>query len=143
MTGRRRHPVAIFAVRIVHTAVFGVELGSIGWLIVSALRRRQDRTVALAAAAVAAETAVFLANDGVCPLTPMTERLGAENGSVSDIFLPDVIARTIPIWSSVLLVLGILLHLRLAVRRGRRSADGARSIVLDRSGAALGQGAAG
>ena len=51
MTGRRRHPVAIFAVRIVHTAVFGVELGSIGWLIVSALRRRQDRTVALAAAA--------------------------------------------------------------------------------------------
>jgi hypothetical protein len=140
MTEHRCHPVAILAVRTVHTAVFGAELASIGWLIVSGLRRRQDRTVALAAVAVAAETAVFLANDGVCPLTPLTERLGAANGSVSDIFLLDAIARTIPIWSSLLVALGILLHVRAAVRRDDRTAEGARSIVLDRSGAPSGEG---
>jgi hypothetical protein len=68
--------------------------------------------VGIAAAAVAVEAVVFLANDGVCPITPMTERLGAASGSVSDIFLPDALARTTPIWSTALLVVAGLLHLR-------------------------------
>ena len=62
---------------------------------------------------------MFIANDGVCPITPLTERLGAAHGSVSDIFLPQAIARTIPIWSSALLVLAGLLHARALI--GRRS----------------------
>jgi hypothetical protein len=63
-------------------------------------------------AAVAAEAAVFLANDGVCPITPLTKRIGAVHGSVSDIFLPDALARTTPVWSTALLVVAGLLHLR-------------------------------
>ena len=59
---------------------------------------------------------MFLANEGVCPLTPVAERLGASRGGVSDIFLPDAVARTIPIWSSALLVVAALLHARSAVR---------------------------
>jgi hypothetical protein len=89
MSFDRPHPVAIFAVKTVHTAVFLVMLSSILWLAVSGLLRRRDRTVAVAAGLVAIEAAVFVANDGVCPLTPLTERLGATRGSVSDIFLPD------------------------------------------------------
>ena len=110
MTRRSRHPVAVVAVKSIHTAVFGGELASIAWLVVSGWRGRRDRTVGIAAAAIAAETAVFLANRGVCPLTPLTERLGAADGSVSDIFLPDAVARTIPIWSSALIAFGVLLH---------------------------------
>ncbi len=118
----RPRPVAVAVVKTVHTALFGLELASIGWLVVSGLVGRRDRTVAVAAAAVAAECAVFVANDGVCPLTPLTERLGAARGGVSDIFLPDVVARTIPIWSSALVAFGIALHARGAwrVRRSRR-----------------------
>jgi hypothetical protein len=112
----RRHPVAIAAVKTVHTAVFLVELASIGWLAVSGLLGRRDRTVGMAAGAVAIEAAVFLANDGVCPLTPVAERLGARRGGVSDIFLPDAVARTIPIWSSALLAVAALLHARSAFR---------------------------
>ena len=116
MTAPERHPVAIVAVRTVHTAVFAAELASIGWFVVSGARGRRDRSVALAVAAISAESAVFVANGGVCPLTPLTERLGAADGSVSDIFLPDAIARTIPIWSSAL-GFGAVLHVRSAIRR--------------------------
>ena len=107
-----RHPVAVAALKSIHTVVFAGELAAILWLVVSGLIGRRDRTVRIAAGAVAVEAAVFLLNDGVCPITPLTEHLGAAHGSVSDIFLPDAVARTIPIWSSALLVIAGLLHLR-------------------------------
>jgi hypothetical protein len=108
------------AIKALHTAVFAAQLASITWLVLSGLRGRRDRTVAAAGIAVALEGAVFVANRGVCPLTTMAEREGSRHGSVSDIFLPDVVARTIPTWSSALVGLAIVLHVRGAVR-GRRS----------------------
>jgi hypothetical protein len=112
----RRHPMAVIVLKAAHTAIFASELAAILWLVVSGLHGRRDRTVAIAVTAVAVEAAVFLANDGVCPITPLTERLGASHGSVSDIFLPDVLARNTPIWSTALLIIAGLLHLR-ALRR--------------------------
>ncbi len=106
-----RHPVAVAALKSVHTVIFAGELSAILWLVVSSLLGRRDRTVGIAAVAVTAEATVFLANDGVCPITPLTERLGAADGSVSDIFLPDAFARTTPIWSMILLAIAGLLHL--------------------------------
>lgn len=113
----RPHPLAVSAVRLLHTSVFLVELSSILWLVVSGLVGRRDRSVAVAAGLVAIEAGVFVANAGVCPLTPLTERLGASRGSVSDIFLPGPVARTIPVWSSALVVLAMALHARSAVAR--------------------------
>jgi hypothetical protein len=104
--------MAVAALKTVHTIIFAGELSAIGWLLVSGLVGRRDRTVGIAVAAVAMEAAVFLANDGVCPITPLTERLGAAHGSVSDIFLPDAVARTTPTWSTALLVIAALLHVR-------------------------------
>lgn len=100
------------AIRAFHSAVFLVMLSSILWIVISGVLGRRDRSVAIAGGLVAIEAAVFLANDGICPLTPLAERRGALNGSVSDIFLPDAIARTIPIWSSTLVAIGVALHLR-------------------------------
>ena len=112
MTTPHDHRIARDTVRAVHTGIFAAELAAILWLVVSGLIGRRDRTVGLAAAAVAVEIGVFLANDRVCPLTPLAERLGAAHGSVSDIFLPDAVARTIPIWSTALLVFAALAHAR-------------------------------
>ena len=114
-----RHPAAVIALKTVHTVIFAGELSAILWLVVSGLVGRRDRTVGIAALAVAGEAAVFLANDGVCPITPLTERMGAAHGSVSDIFLPDALARTTPIWSTVLLVIAGLLHARAVVMSRR------------------------
>ena len=115
MTAAQRSP-RLVGVQAVHTAVFWLELGSIIWLAVSGIVGRRDRTVAVAAALVAAEAVVWLANDRICPLTPLAERYGAASGSVSDIWLPDPVARTIPQWSTALLVLAAVLHLRAARR---------------------------
>ena len=106
--------LTLASIRTVHTAIFAVELTCIGWLIATGATGRRDRTVGLAAGLVATEVVVWLANDHVCPLTPMAERFGAQRGSVSDIFLPDAVARTLPIWSSALLVVAALLHARSA-----------------------------
>jgi hypothetical protein len=53
----------------------------------------------------------------------MAERLGADDGRVSDIFLPDALARTIPLWTIPLVVLGAALHAR-AWRASRRIRSG-------------------
>jgi hypothetical protein len=113
-----RHPIAIVALKSVHTVIFAGELSAILWLVASGLLGRRDRSVGMAALAVAVEAAVFVANDGVCPITPMTEHMGAARGSVSDIFLPHAVARTTPIWSMGLLAIAGLLHVR-ALRRAQ------------------------
>lgn len=107
-----RRPIAITALKTIHSVIFVGELSAILWLVISGLLGRRDRSVGIAAVAVAIEAAVFLGNDGVCPITPLTERMGAARGSVSDIYLPDAIARTIPIWSVALVLVAGLLHCR-------------------------------
>ena len=107
----------LVAIRAVHSVIFLVMLGAIGWLVATGFVGRRDRSVGVAATLVATESAVFVANRGVCPLTPLAERHGARDGRVSDIFLPDAIARTIPFWATPLVVLGAVLHLRGLARR--------------------------
>jgi hypothetical protein len=100
------------AIKAIHSAIFLAMLAAIAWLVVTGISGRRDRSVGVAAGMIAAEAGVFLANGGVCPLTPLAERYGAASGGVSDIFLPDRVARTIPIWSTALIALGVGLHLR-------------------------------
>jgi hypothetical protein len=113
--------ITLSGIRAFHTAIFAVVLSCIGWLVRTGATGRRDRSVALAAGLVAGEVVVFIANRGVCPLTPLAEQLGAERGSVSDIFMPDVLARTLPLWSSAVLALAAALHIR-SVWRGRHVA---------------------
>src|SRR6476646_10402945 len=108
------------AIKTVHSVVFLAELGSILWLVVTGIVGRRDRSVGVAAVLVAVESAVFIANDGTCPLTPLAERYGASSGSVSDIWLPEPVARTIPYWTIPLVILAAALHVRGAVA-GRRA----------------------
>jgi hypothetical protein len=125
-TDRARNGVTLTVIRAVHSAIFVVQLASIGWLVATGLMDRRDRSVALAGGLVAAEAVVFLANDGVCPLTPLAERYGARRGGVSDIFLPDVLARTIPIWATTLIAVAAGLHVRGVVGRLRSASRPAR-----------------
>lgn len=118
-TPARPPGAAYLAIKGLHTLIFLSMLAAIGWLVVTGLSNRRDRSVAVAVAMVAGESAVFAANRGTCPLTPLAERYGAGRGSVSDIFLPGAVARTIPVWASSLVVIGIALHLR-GARRERR-----------------------
>jgi hypothetical protein len=108
-------------IRGIHSVIFLVMLSAIAWLVATGIAARRDRSVAVAGGLIAIESGVFLANGGVCPLTPLAERHGARRGEVSDIFLPDALARTIPIWAPSLVVLGLVLHVRGAVSGRRRA----------------------
>lgn len=44
------------------------------------------------------ESAVDASSNEVCPLTPLAEALGANRGSVTDIFLPDRYSQRIPLF---------------------------------------------
>ena len=102
----------LVAIKAVHSAIFFVMLSAIGWLLATGLTGRRDRSVAAAGALVAVESVVFVVNGGTCPLTPLAERHGAKRGEVSDIFLPDAVARTIPIWATSAVAVAVALHLR-------------------------------
>lgn len=53
-----------------------------------------------------------MSNNQVCPLSPLAEELGAESGSVTDIFLPDWISRRIPVIGGSVLIVGLILNIR-------------------------------
>jgi hypothetical protein len=108
--GDVRARLLLATIRTIHSAVFLVLLSAIAWLVGTGLTGRRDRSVVVAGALVAIESGVFVANRGVCPLTPLAERYGARRGGVSDIFLPDFLARTIPLWATPLVVVGFALH---------------------------------
>jgi hypothetical protein len=73
---------------------------------------RSDRQAGAAAAVVAAESLIFAGNGFRCPLTQVAERLGADRGSVTDIYLPRWLARNLPVIHVPLIGLAGYLHTR-------------------------------
>jgi hypothetical protein len=63
------------------------------------------------------ESAVYASNNQVCPLTPLAEELGARDGSVTDIVLPERISRRIPLVGGSALVIGLGMNLRALLRK--------------------------
>ncbi|HCG29768.1 MAG TPA: hypothetical protein DEU95_08530 [Chloroflexi bacterium] len=98
----------ITAVKLAHTLIFLILSSLIVWFAWSGLRGRWSRRMGLALASVGVEAVVITTNGGRCPLTGIVEDLGAERGTVSDIFLPRWAARRIPHISSSLVLLGLL-----------------------------------
>ena len=113
-------PAAIAAIKAFHSAAFLSIFALIVLFTLDGLRGRATRRTALAAVVALAETAVYVTNNQVCPLTPLVEEMGAASGAVTDIFLPDSISRRIPTFSGGLLIVGLVLQARLW--RGRSEA---------------------
>jgi hypothetical protein len=109
---------AIVAVKLIHSAIFLVNVASILHIFWAGVWGRSSRWTRLALAAALTECVVFVANRGRCPLTGLVENLGAESGRVSDIFLPGWFADRIPQIFGPLLTIGLV---GLAVRRVRRA----------------------
>lgn len=102
----------LVALKVAHTLLWAAVEVSMAYLLYAGLKRRSGRSVAVAGAVVAGESVIFLANGARCPLTRMAESMGAERGSVTDIFLPRWFARNLPAIHVPLVVLATLLHWR-------------------------------
>jgi hypothetical protein len=114
----------VVLVKAFHTIAFVVIQTCILYLIYAGVRRRTDARAAMAVAVAAAESAIYVGNGFRCPLTGLAERLGAQKGQVTDIFLPKWLANNIANIYSPLFVLGLYLNGRNLLER--RADDGAR-----------------
>ena len=118
-----RHPGAVIAaIKAIHTLIwFSIEVCML-YLLYAGFAKRSDRRAALAVEVVGGESLIFAANGFSCPLSQLAESLGAEHGSVTDLYLPKWLAHNLPAIHVPLLVLVAFLHGRnLRQQRKRRS----------------------
>jgi hypothetical protein len=103
---------ALTAVKVTHTLVWLSVESCMAYVLYKGLVGRSDRRAGIAAGVVTAETLVFAANGFRCPLTKVAEDLGAESGSVTDIYLPKWFAHNLPAIHVPLIALATFLHIR-------------------------------
>ena len=108
----RGSDAALRATKAIHTlAWFSIE-ACMMYVLYAGFAGRSDRRAGIAAGVVAAETLIFAGNGFRCPLTQVAERLGAEHGSITDIYLPRWFARNLPAIHVPLIGLAGYLHAR-------------------------------
>jgi hypothetical protein len=107
-----RDTTAVVGVKTLHTVIWASIETCMLYILAAGFTRRTDRRVAIAAGVVASETLVFAANGFRCPLTGLAESLGADSGSVTDIYLPAWLADNLPAIHVPLIGLATFLHVR-------------------------------
>ena len=127
------HDAAIKVTKAVHTlAWFSIE-SCVLYLLYTGFARRSGRRAAIAAGVVAGECLVFAANGFRCPLSDVAERLGADHGSVTDIYLPRWFARHLPAIHVPLLLIAGYLHGR-NIRRHQKAGSISVEVIPNGSG---------
>jgi len=97
--------LTVLHIKLVHTAIFAVLSTCVLYVLASAVVDHITLWTWCAIAAIVVEGIVLRMNGGKCPLTAVAERLGAADGSVSDIFLPKWFAdRIFPICGTLFLI---------------------------------------
>ena len=99
---------AIVAIKAVHSGIFLLNATSVLHIFWVGVLNRRSRWTRVALFAAVGESIVFVVNRGRCPLTHLVEAMDAENGRVSDIFLPRWFADRIPQLFGPPLVIGLL-----------------------------------
>jgi len=106
--------VTILHVKVVHTLIFWLLSACVVYVLFSGLADRLTTWTWIAAGLVLVESVVLAVSGWTCPLTILTERMGAARGSVSDIFLPKWFAdRIFPICGTAYGVALLLIVVRL------------------------------
>jgi hypothetical protein len=116
---------ALFALKAVHSLIFFVLQTSIFYLLYKGVRGETDRKAVVVGAVVGAECLIYAGNGYRCPLTGLAEDLGAESGSVTDIFLPKWLAANVARIYGPMFALALYLHGRGLARRNGFSRNGA------------------
>lgn len=119
IVARNLERAAIAVIKAIHTVIFLLIMSFIVHFAWSGLRNRLTPWTVATFALVVGEGIVLGVNGGRCPLTVVVEDLGSNHGSVSDIFLPDWVARHIPHISSALIGLGVTAFLMHRIASGR------------------------
>ena len=97
--------LTVVHIKVIHTSIFVLLSCCVLYVLASGALNRITRWTWASAVAIVVEGLVLAASGGRCPLTTVAERLGAVDGSVSDIFLPLWFAdRIFPICTALFLI---------------------------------------
>ncbi|AKG54209.1 hypothetical protein DGWBC_1579 [Dehalogenimonas sp. WBC-2] len=86
---------SIFVIKAVHTAIFWFMIGCFAWNLYAAATGTFSWLLAVTYGSHILEGVALAFNNGTCPLRTMAEKHGAQNGAVTDIFLPQWLASRI------------------------------------------------
>jgi len=134
MSEKAGNAAALGAIKVVHTLAWLSIESCMMYVLYTGFMGRSDRRAGLAAGVVAGEVLIFVGNGFRCPLTEVAERMGAEHGSVTDIYLPEGFARNLPVIHVPLVALAAFLHGRNLRRQAAHNTRKAGLAHVSRSG---------
>jgi hypothetical protein len=82
-----------FFIKAFHSLIFFFMSGCLIYIFYAGITRTFNMILLIAIIAILTEGLVLIFNKWRCPLTSFAEKYGAEKGTVTDMFLPDVISR--------------------------------------------------
>ena len=102
-------PNKLFFIKSIHTIIFFFIWVCLLYILYCGITKTYNWALLLAIGAIFTEGFALLLNHGRCPFTTLAEKLGAEKGSVTDIFLPQWMARNVFRLSAVLFTVELVL----------------------------------
>ncbi len=104
------HARTVFFIKFTHSLIFWWQVACLAYLLYAGITRSFNIIVAVAVVSIVLNGLLLLLNHGRCPFTTLAESQGARSGSVTDIFLPECVARNIfrvslPLFVAELIVL--------------------------------------
>ena len=99
----------IFFIKSIHTIIFFFMWVCLLYILYCGITKTFNWALLLAIGAIFIEGFALLLNHGRCPFTTLAEKLGAEKGSVTDIFLPQWMARNVFRFSTILFTMELVL----------------------------------
>ena len=82
-------------IKFIHSVIYFFMLACLLYILYGGITKTYNWSLLVAISAILLEGLVLILNHGRCPFTTLAERLGAEDGSVTDIFLPHWMARNV------------------------------------------------
>jgi len=95
--------------KVFHSLVSFILVGSVFYTLYTALADRISPLTWLAFSLTSVEIGILILSGWKCPLTSYTESLGAKEGSVTRLFLPEFLAKNLFLIFRILYLLSILL----------------------------------
>lgn len=105
---------AVFWVKFIHAIIFLLLLTATGIVVFSAVTGHINAATWLSFGSVVVEGIILMMNKWICPLTTFAEKLGAESGTVADLFFPRWLAdRIFSINGTIFVVASVILVYRM------------------------------
>jgi len=85
----------VFLVKLAHSLIFWFQVACIAYMLYAAITRNFSLFLLIPIVSIVINGILLYFNEGRCPFTNLAEKYGAESGSVTDLFLPKIIADNI------------------------------------------------